>query len=430
MPTATYVRGRATGPRVFIAVPTYSGQVGVPFLASLVEALPLLEAAGFAVDFCVEAGNCHVDDARNSMARMFLESDCSDMVFIDEDVGFEPDAIVKILKATGDVVAGVYPKKQQDEEFPVHCLPGERWSNAHGLVEVEGAPTGFMRISRRCLEALRDASVSFEGSGGMYHVIFERVIADGRRWSGDYAFCRKWRALGGKVHVMPDLRFTHTGTKTWGGSLADFWRKQCGLPSPRLVEAIKRLRAGEATHEVFTQMFDAWGNPCAALPDHLMAAYRMAKRARGPVLETGSGLTTMVMACAGAEVHSLEHDFGWLGKVRRVLDENGLTAHVHYAPMKDYGDFAWYTVPANLPTRFAMLECDGPNRDYGRAGLFRLLADRIGGADWLVDDVNDGGQLAILNHYARGRQVHVLGTEGMKQFAVALAPAATLSEAS
>jgi acetone carboxylase gamma subunit len=40
------------------------------------------------------SGNCHVDDARNSVVREFLASDCTELVFIDADVSWEPETLV------------------------------------------------------------------------------------------------------------------------------------------------------------------------------------------------------------------------------------------------------------------------------------------------------------------------------------------------
>lgn len=417
------VRGPRGSRTIFIAIPAYSGAIGAECVASMVPALSALQEAGIGADVCIETGNCHVDDARNSLVRKFLETDCTDLVFLDEDVGFDPDGLVQLVTADRDVVAGVYPKKQDDTDFPVLTFPGELWADKDGLVEVEGAPTGFMRISRRCLEALRevheDRAFIGNGDGHTYHPIFERVIEGARRWSGDYAFCQKWRKMGGKIFVLPELRFTHTGLKVWDGRLADFWRKRAGIPSPKLIAAIQKLKRGEATHEVFCEIYDAWNNPASVLPDHLMAAYRMAKRAKGPVLETGSGITTLVMAAAGADLHSLEHDLSWMRKLDAVMQAAGLESTVHYAPMMDYGGFVWYAVPESLPKSFAAALCDGPNRDYGRSGFYRIIGDRIKDADWLVDDCDDGGQLAMLEHYGAGREIHVLGTEGMKKFAYA-----------
>jgi hypothetical protein len=96
-----------------------------------------------------------------------------------------------------------------------------------------------------------------------------------------------------------------------------------------------------------------------------------------------------------------------------------LKAAIHYAPMKDYDGFVWYSVPNALPRSFDMALCDGPNRDYGRSGFYRIIGERIKDADWLIDDCDDGGQLAMLEHYGAGRAIHVLGTDGMKKFAYA-----------
>ncbi len=201
MPVVNYRRGLdSSGPRVFLAVPTGSGDITAPCVASLLEGVQALRAFGFAVDFCIEAGNCHVDDARNSLVREFLKTDCADLVFIDADVGFDPVDLVRLCQFDRDVVGGVYPKKEEPEGFPV-LVEGSLQAEADGLVEVKGLPTGFLRIRRPVLETLRDKAESFIGQAGdpvPYHVIFERRIEDGKRWSGDYAFCRKWLAEGGK----------------------------------------------------------------------------------------------------------------------------------------------------------------------------------------------------------------------------------------
>lgn len=383
-----YVRGRGDAPsRLLIATQSPDGKVCAPFLVSLIASLPAIE--GWRVDFVLEAGNCHVDDARNAVVRQFLRTDATDLLFIDSDVGWTVEGIVRLLSHDVDLVAGVYPKKQADPSFPVRPLPGPIRAEDNGLVEVEGAPTGFMRIRRSVLERMVEAHKDrqFIGSDGgePYTILFERTFEDGHRWSGDYAFCRKWRGLGGRVCVDPELDFIHEGSREWTGRLGDFWRRRAGLESQRFCLAMRRLMAGDASPKTLLELREGWDNPFAAPVEMLVALHRMAKGRT--VLEAGSGLTSLVMAAVGGEVHALESDLAWYRRMTVVIEQFGLTnLHLHYAPLEL--STGWYGVPdAVRPLGFGLVVCDGPARSQGdRSALWRAGLD-IEGAIWVLDDV-------------------------------------------
>lgn len=380
-------------------------------LFSILNGMELLRKEGIACELHLEAGNCHVDDARNGLVRSYLSGTCTDLVFVDADVGFAAGNLLRLVRASGEIVAGVYPKKG-DDSWPVWPLHGDRWATEDGLIEVEGAPTGFMRIRRSALERLVEAHKGrqFYGQGqkggAPFTILFERTYEDGRRWSGDYAFCRKWRALGGKVFVDPEMDFAHVGTFAWTGRLADHWRREAGEEPVRFIEAMNRLKAGDPKiPEDFVTLHEAWGNPWAASPEFLIAAYSMAKKATGPVLETGSGLSTLVMAAAGAKVTSLEHDLAWHRRVSDTAEKLGLTANLVYAALDKYD--GWYVWQAER--NYALFVCDGPPRTIAdRSMAFSCLGDRIMGADWLLDDATE----------APGREFTLV--EGEKPFVVAM----------
>lgn len=411
MPVMTYIRGAGDpSPRIFIAIPANAG-IHVPCVASLVSAIPVLHDAGIAVDFCFEAGNCHVDDARNSLVRQFLKTDCTDLVFIDSDVGFRAEDLLKLVTLDRDVVAGVYPKKQEEEDFPVYTGSGvELRAEADGCVEVLGAPTGFMRIRRAVLEKMVEAfkhrqfqGQSYQEGDAPYTLLFEREIADGRRWSGDYNFCRRWIALGGKVYVHPEMSFTHEGLKEWKGRLGDFWRRVHGvtkdLQSKAFDAALDRCKAGNPTIEDFVALSEGWNNPWAGGPELLETAYYIARRVEGPILECGSGLTTLVMAAAGAEVHALEHEPVWASYTASRLKKAGLSAEIQCAPLEDYGDFEFYDTE-KLPEHIGAVICDGPPRTTkgGRTGV-KTLMGRINGAVVVLDDPCDETMNALKPDY-------------------------------
>lgn len=403
------------GIRVMIAMPTGSGFLQCPPMQSLMQTMLVMQRENISYEIIIEAGNCHVDDTRNSAVREFLKSDCTDLFFIDADVSFDPEAVVRLLRLDRDIIAGVYPKKQDEEDFPVRVADGvELWADADGLVEVEGAPTGFMRIKRSVLESLAEKFKHrrYSGQGSSpddppYTIIFERTYEAGRRLSGDYAFCRKWKDMGGKIHVDPELPFTHEGLKEWGGVLGDFWRKKHGVVDAQYESSIARLRNGDTSPDVFVSLYKGWDNPWSAPPGLLATAYSMAMKSKGTILECGSGITTLVLAIAcektGNKLVSLESDAGWMAKVSGELKRFDITNPVVFSPITDYGRFKWYKRPEI--DGITLVVCDGPQRVYGRNGLFELMP--IDDATIIMDDTDGKEQMDLLVGWAEPRNMRI-----------------------
>lgn len=395
-----------------------------------------LRLAGIAADHATLNHDCHVDDARNALVWHFLRTTCTDLVFLDADIGWIGPELVELLNYDADVVLGVYPKKG-DDNWPVLEVSGKALqARADGLVDIPGGPTGFMRIKRHVLEKLTEAnkhrSYRAQGQGDdvpPHTIIFERTYEEGRRWSGDYSFCRAWRKLGGTVFVAPEMDFAHVGEMQWTGSLADHWRERAGLYHPNLVLGLHALYDGADDAATFGRIFTGWGNPYAAQPTLLAAVHDIIKEAKGPVLETGSGVSTLVMAIAamkaGVEVHALEHDLDYFKKTQEALKRFGIkNVTLHYAPLRAYKNgFVWYEVPESFPeAEFAVVFCDGPQQRFGRGGLFNLLGDQIRKAHVIMDDAYES-QLGPIREWAtrERRNISVLSGADHRDFAVSAA---------
>jgi hypothetical protein len=338
------------------------------------------------VDWLLHQGDCHVDDARNACVALFLKSDAKKLLFIDDDVGWYPEQFVKFIKHERDVVAALYPQKNDELAYPVRLLPPPFQAEPDGLLQVEAVPTGFLLLSRAAVEKMAAQSEQMIHDNEPMHLIFERGIVDGRRWSGDFWFSRKWTESGGTIWIDPEMSLSHQGLKTWEGCFGEYLRSHNGIIDPYLDKAFRKLQTGVFRPEIFELIADRAGNPWAAPAAMLDTCYAMAK---GTVLETGSGLTTIVMGMAGAEVHALEHDLSWFRKTRTLVERYGLTnVHLRYAPLQEHVTGIWYGLPDGFPTDFDLVVCDGPPRgDAERRALWSMVD--ISGADWIVDDVDD-----------------------------------------
>lgn len=225
---ATPMPAQEGKPWIFIATPTT--HLYANHMAAIVKAIPLLAGAGIGVDHFLLNGLCHVDDARNICVSRFLQTKCDALVFIDSDVGFPPEDLYRLATHAGDVVAGVYPRKDVNRSYPCKVKEGALAVGEDGVIRegVIGLPTGFMKISRRVLERMAEERIDrmfrAEGDGPnapMVPIIFERGYDRGNRLSGDYAFCKWAQELGFELALDPHLAFTHAGEMKFYGRMID-----------------------------------------------------------------------------------------------------------------------------------------------------------------------------------------------------------------
>lgn len=129
--------------------------------------------------------------------------------------------------------------------------------------------------------------------------------------------------------------------------------------------------------------------------DFLSEVARRAAAVRGPVLECGSGVSTIVLGLLGARhgwrVISLEQDAEWHKRMQRDLRRLQIgSVDLRYAPLRDYGDYEWYDVNAVLPLpgRLEGVFCDGPfaAKGYRRGLLPTLTTNKIVFDEILCDD--------------------------------------------
>ena len=175
--------------------------------------------------------------ARNVVFAAFAASDHTDMLCIDDDVSWPNGAVERLMSHHVDLVFGAYPLKGDGAGYALRGLPnrpdtvkcidpvtGEEAKG--GLIEVDGGPAGFMRITKKCADQMLKAygDLWYEEKNaptGKAWSLFEFMYSreEHRRWSEDIEFCRKYRAAGGKVWVDPWLMLEHTGKKTWRGCI-------------------------------------------------------------------------------------------------------------------------------------------------------------------------------------------------------------------
>lgn len=146
---------------------------------------------------------------------------------------------------------------------------------------------------------------------------------------------------------------------------------------------------------VLDDLVYGWGNESwSGASEFLRACIAHARVAQQPILECGSGLSTLLLGWIaqrnGNAVWSLEHIPGWRLRVNSALARAGVQcATVCDSPLMDHGEYDWYSLPAQLPARFGLVICDGPPAATrgGRFGMLPLMQSRLAAdAVVLLDD--------------------------------------------
>lgn len=176
-----------------------------------------------------------------------------------------------------------------------------------------------------------------------------------------------------------------------------------------------------------------WGNTdYSASSGYLQAVAEEARYASGPVLECGSGLSTIVLgfyaARRGIPVFALEHDNQWVTTVAQSLrntragDPHAERVAIYHSTLRDQGDHDWYAVPPDLPKGISLVICDGPpgTTRGGRYGLLPSAWDRLSkDCIILLDDAERSDEQRILRSWREqfGTRQVVLPAGGKRSFA-------------
>jgi glycosyltransferase involved in cell wall biosynthesis len=183
---------------------------------SLVRDALLAAEGGWFVHPPYAINDTYIHCARNKAVKAFLESGYEQLVFIDADLGWDSNGLLKLLQTPGDIVGGLYRAKDPALGTDYPC-------NISGLItypacEIQSLPTGFMRISRDCAAQM---FAKYDGRP------FDHVVSGGEERGEDIVFCDRARKHGFSVWARFDIEFEHVGPFAWKGRAADhFFEKE------------------------------------------------------------------------------------------------------------------------------------------------------------------------------------------------------------
>jgi hypothetical protein len=208
--------------KVMIATPTLDGNVWVEYHTSYINSIVEAAKHGWVVHPNYMSGNSLIPFARCVLGQDFWESECEAIFFIDSDLSWNCDAFVRILETPIDVIGGAYPlKKDGGTEFHIKLTEAVPKPNGKRLlVDTQALGGGFIKISRAAIALMREKYPDLKATyrDRDIYMLWDTLTVDGIPMGEDYAFCERWRQIGGKCYVDPDITFRHYGQKAWEGN--------------------------------------------------------------------------------------------------------------------------------------------------------------------------------------------------------------------
>jgi hypothetical protein len=246
--------------KFFIATPCYGGALTEPYFRSVIKLMTFFNQHKVPLAFGTIANESLVTRARNVLLAYFLASDYTHLMFIDADIEFQVDDILKLYAHERDVCVGAYPKKGVNWERIKDTILNEpdkaksggeiaalgadyavnfKFLNKEsrtiavdrGVVKLHDAGTGFMMIKRNAILKLIKAYPELKYNNDVqlnqdlsdqFYALFDTMIdpVDRRYLSEDYTFCRRWQDIGGDIWLDPSISLNHYGSFCFAGNPA------------------------------------------------------------------------------------------------------------------------------------------------------------------------------------------------------------------
>jgi hypothetical protein len=270
--------------KIMVATPMYGGECHGMYCKSTAELAKLSQHYGIEVKFFYLFNESLITRARNYCADEFMRGDYTHLMFIDSDIGFDPNDVLTLAALMDHedpegkkIMCGPYPKKTiawekikmavdkgyaDTDPSQLENFVGDYVFNPAGgqtavridePVKVLEGGTGFMMITKDAFEKFNEAypdysylpdhirTKHFDGSREIMMYFQALIDPDSKRYlSEDYMFCQWMSKVGVDVWMAPWMKLLHTGSYTFGGSLADL--AALGASATASADEIKNMK--------------------------------------------------------------------------------------------------------------------------------------------------------------------------------------------
>jgi hypothetical protein len=172
-----------------------------------------------------QANSSLITIGRSKISNFFINNTEHEyLFFLDSDIGFDPDDVLKLLSYQVDIISGAYPMKT----IPIrYCYDAIKPEQKKGdLIKIEGNGMGFVLVHRnvflnmaknfpelKYIPSQNDSNHSPTQSemNNSYHYFIEQKVGNSFM-SEDKSFFFRARMLGYDVWLDPTIKLQHIGS--------------------------------------------------------------------------------------------------------------------------------------------------------------------------------------------------------------------------
>lgn len=259
-------------PVVYILTPCFGSICYVNYVHCLMNTIEIFKQ--FEIELIVEfcRNDSLVSRARNNLvAKAMNNPKMTHIMFIDNDITWDPTDILKLIISDKNLIGGVYPLKRYNWESLLKDNTNledknpnivQKWiqkknnsqfknsitdenaiqfnmvnyninyidkvlSIEKNIAKVKHLATGFMMIKRNVIEKMSKAFPSTKYVDDVHflkpeenefaYALFDCGVEEGHYFSEDWLFCHRWSKMGGSIWIDVTISLTHTGIEDFRG---------------------------------------------------------------------------------------------------------------------------------------------------------------------------------------------------------------------
>jgi len=240
-------------PYLVVGTPCYGRQVTDLYASSLLKLLLACQRRDVRLQVQMSGSDALITRARQNIVAHFLGLEAAThLLFIDADIGFEPEQVFRLMDFDAPMSAAVYPIKRIDWEkvaalaqagrgplhkaalsYMVEFVDSGAIETRNGFARVSYAGTGFLMIRREALIAMIEHYPELRygydhkpndklAASPWRSALFNCMIDEqrGTYLSEDFSFCRRWTSMGGEIWADLESKLTHVGAVDFTGDMA------------------------------------------------------------------------------------------------------------------------------------------------------------------------------------------------------------------
>ena len=214
---------------ILIAMPCYGGMVSDKTAKGLFNLGKNLRSAGVDHGLLTMANESLVTKARSRMANFFMNNtEYERILFIDADIGFQPEDVFNLLRHDKDIVCGAYPMKSILLRYNYNL--SEPKQEEGELVRIANVGFAFCLIKRKVFESIQQrygeelkyypatnhssTPPTEKEYHNSYHYFLE-IRKDMSFLPEDFSFFERAKSVGYSSWLNTNIRLEHVGSHVY-----------------------------------------------------------------------------------------------------------------------------------------------------------------------------------------------------------------------